>query len=450
MAHRFASSRLCGGRGDFWAGKLHPNSPVVTKTPDYRLDSVAKPHIASQAFQMQLGYNPEYPSVDDLRTRASKRIPRFAFEYLDGGCNEDVNLHRNTAEIRDVQLIPQYLSPHISSDMTTELFGETYDAPFGISPVGLQGLMWPGSPEILARASMKHNIPFCLSTVSTSSIEKIADITEGKAWFQLYHPTEDAVRDSIIQRAKDASLPVLVILCDVPTFGYRPRDIRNGLAIPPKMSVRNILQIFGCPEWAIRTLIKGQPEFETLKPYMPKGLNLKQLAQFMDKTFSGRLNPEKIKPIRDMWPGKLVLKGVASPTDAQAAVDLGLDGIIVSNHGGRQLDAGPSSIQSLQMIADEFRDKITIIMDSGIRGGPDIARTIASGAHFTMMGRAFMYGVAALGNTGGDHTCAILKRQLQQVMEQICCEKVADLPNHLSGHTSLKAVEVKQETPVAV
>ena len=381
---------------------------------------------------MELGYDPNYPSVDDLRERARKKIPRFAFEYLDGGCNEDVNLRRNTSDIRDIELIPQYLSEHVKSDMSTELFDHTYDAPFGISPIGLQGLMWPGAPDILAAAASKHNIPFCLSTVTTSSIERVAEITSGRFWFQLYHPTENSVRDDIIHRAKDAGCEVLVILCDVPTFGYRPRDIRNGLAMPPKMSVRNILQIFGRPEWAVRTLINGQPSFETLKPYMPEGLDLKQLGLFMDKTFSGRLNEEKIKPIRDMWPGKLVLKGVACEQDAERAVRLGLDGLIVSNHGGRQLDAGPSSIRSLQTIAEKFRDEITIIMDSGIRSGPDIARVMASGAHFTMLGRAFMYGVAALGQRGGDHTIAILKRQLQQVMEQVCCQRIEDFPKHLA------------------
>ena len=379
-----------------------------------------------------IDYDPRFPSVDDLRDRARRRIPRFAFEYLDGGCNEDVNLHRNTGDIRDVQLIPQYLSPHTHSDMTTTLFGDTYDAPFGISPIGLQGLMWPRTPEILAKAAVDHNIPFCLSTVSTASIETIAEITGGRFWFQLYHPTENHVRDDIINRAKDAGCPVLVILCDVPTFGYRPRDIRNGLAMPPQMTLRNIINILGKPNWAIRTLINGQPSFETLKPYMPKGLNLKQLGLFMDKTFSGRLNEEKIKPIRDMWPGKLVLKGVACEADAERAHQLGLDGIIISNHGGRQLDAGPSSIQSLQTIVEGYRDKLTIIMDSGIRSGPDIARVLASGAHFTMLGRTFMYGAAALGEKGGHHTIAILKRQLQQVMEQICCERIEDFPDHLN------------------
>tara|TARA_R110000765_G_scaffold26412_7_gene64509 strand:- start:1128 stop:2288 length:1161 start_codon:yes stop_codon:yes gene_type:complete len=379
----------------------------------------------------EIKINSKYPSVVDLRNKAQKRIPKFAFEYLDGGCNEDVNLHKNTAEIRDIELLPYYLSKHTGSSMKTELFGHVYDAPFGIAPVGLQGLMWPNAPEILAKSAFEHNIPFILSTVTTSSIERISEITEGRAWFQLYHPTEDAVRDDIIKRAEAAECPVLVILCDVPTFGFRPRDVRNGLAMPPKMSVKNILQIMGKPNWAMQTLIHGQPNFATLKPYMPKGLDLAQLGKFMDKTFSGRLNEEKIKPIRDMWKGKLVIKGVANEADAESAIKLGLDGIIVSNHGGRQLDAGESTIKPLTRIAAKYGDQIKVMMDSGLRGGPDIARTMASGAEFTFMGRSFMYGVAALGAKGGDHTISLLKTELQQVMEQICCEEVKDFPKHL-------------------
>ncbi|MFT5386748.1 MAG: L-lactate dehydrogenase (cytochrome), partial [Saprospiraceae bacterium] len=360
-----------------------------------------------------------------------QRIPKFAFEYLDGGCNEDVNLHRNTAELREVQLKPNYLKPNEGSSIKTNLFGIDYDAPIGIAPVGLQGLMWPNSPEILAKAAFKHNIPFILSTVSTSSIERISELTEGKAWFQLYHPTDNSLRDKIIDRAAQAACPVLVILCDVPTFGYRPRDIRNGLAMPPKMSIKNILQVFGKPKWAMETLKYGQPVFETLKPYMPPGLDLQQLGKLMDQKFSGKLNEEKIKPIRDMWKGKLVLKGVASESDTEKAIKLGLDGIIVSNHGGRQLDAGQSTIKPLKTIAEKYGDKIEVMMDSGLRSGPDVARAIASGAKFTFMGRSFMYGVAALGNKGGDHTIAILKIQLQQIMEQLGCEKIEYLPKYL-------------------
>lgn len=377
--------------------------------------------------------NSHYPSVDDLREKAKKRVPPFAFEYLDGGCNEDVSIVRNTSDIRKVQLQPRYLQNYGVSSTKTKILGMEFDAPFGIAPVGLQGLMWPNAPEILAKAAHKYNIPFILSTVTTTNIERASELTEGNAWFQLYNPVEDSLRDDIIDRAEAAGCPVLVLLCDVPTFGYRPRDIRNGLALPPKMSAKNILQILGKPTWAYNTLKYGQPTFETLKPYTPEGLNLKQLGQFMDQTFSGKLNAEKIKPIRDRWKGKLVLKGVASEQDTLDAIQMGFDGIIVSNHGGRQLDAAQSTISSLEAIT-KHGDKIEIMMDSGLRSGPDIARAIARGAKFTFLGRSFMYGVGALGNKGGNHTIAITKRQFQQVMDQLCCERVEDLPKHLITH----------------
>ncbi|MDP5229519.1 MAG: alpha-hydroxy-acid oxidizing protein [Cellulophaga sp.] len=380
---------------------------------------------------MAQNFNTDYPSMDDLRNKAMKRMPRFAFEYLDGGCNEDVSLKRNTSDIQKVQLQPRYLRNEGISSIKTKVLGMEFDAPFGIAPVGLQGLMWPNAPQILAKAAHQHNIPFILSTVTTMDIEKASELTEGNAWFQLYNPAEDALRDDIINRAEAAGCPVLVLLCDVPTFGYRPRDFRNGLALPPKMSVTNILQILGKPTWAFNTLKYGQPTFETLKPYTPEGLNLKQLGQFMDKTFSGRLNEERIKPIRDKWKGKLVLKGVASEQDAQDAIRLGFDGIIVSNHGGRQLDAAESTINSLQSIAEKYGDQIEVMMDSGLRSGPDIARAMASGAKFTFMGRSFLYGCGALGNKGGDHTIGMLKTQFKQVMDQLCCEKVEDLSKHL-------------------
>lgn len=378
-----------------------------------------------------MAINTEYPSVEWLRKKARQRMPAFAFEYLDGGCNEDINLYRNTADLREVQLEPRYIRTFKGADTKARLFGVEYDAPFGIAPVGLQGLMWPNASAILAKAASEHNIPFILSTVTTMDIERASELTGGRAWFQLYNPVEDRLRDDILRRAEAAGCPVLVLLCDVPTFAYRPRDIRNGLALPPKMSVRNILQILGRPAWAFQTLKYGQPTFETLNPYTPEGLNLRELGQFMDKTFSGKLDAERIKPIRDRWKGKLVLKGVASEWDTEQAIKLGFDGIIVSNHGGRQLDPGEATVRTLTRLNAKYGDKITLMMDSGLRSGPDVARAMASGAAFTFMGRTFMYGVGALGRKGGDHTISMLKTQFRQVMEQLCCEHVYDLPKHL-------------------
>jgi len=372
-----------------------------------------------------------YPSVNELRERSKKKVPKFAFEYLDGGCHDDVNLKRNTQRIRDVELKPKYLVEQNDKalDLSTKIFDHTYSLPFGMAPIGLQGLMWPKATEILAKASFDHNIPFILSTVSTASIEKISEITEGKAWFQLYHPSDKKITRDLLKRAEKSGINTLVILADVPSFGYRPLDIKNGLSMPPKMTLSNFFQILKSPEWAIKTLINGQPNFEVLKPYMPKNLNLSQLGKFMDETFSGRLNEEKIKYLRDLWKGNLVIKGTESLYDVEKAYQLGLNGIIISNHGGRQVDVGQATIDSLKSIAPIYNNKIEIMMDSGIRGGADIARVLAHGANFTFLGRSFMYGVSALGTKGGNHTITMLKKQLTQVMEQLSCKQIYDLKN---------------------
>lgn len=376
-------------------------------------------------------FKSSHPSVEHLIAKSKSRMPGFAYDYLAGGCFSEVNLDRNTAEIRDVQLKPWYLNDYDGASQKTELFGKTYDSPFGVAPVGLQGLMWPKSCEFLAQAAADHNVPFVLSTVGTASIEKVAEITNGDFWFQLYHPAEDDLRDKLLERAWEAGCRTLVILADTPTFAYRPKEIRNGLSIPPRMTLRNIFQMCTHPTWSFSQLFAGAPEFQTMKPYIPKGLNMKHLAQFMNKTFSGRLTEAKIAPLRDKWKGNLVIKGIVNPEDAEVAVRLGLDGMIVSNHGGRQLDSGQSTITPLQELAPEFKDKIKLMMDSGIRSGSDIAATLASGAEFTFLGRTPMYGVCALGKHGGHHTFEMLKKQIQQVMEQVGCEKIEDLPKHL-------------------
>tara|TARA_B110000881_G_scaffold203428_1_gene204175 strand:- start:9768 stop:10907 length:1140 start_codon:yes stop_codon:yes gene_type:complete len=377
-------------------------------------------------------FNSNYPSVEALQARAKRRMPGFAYDYLAGGCFSEVNLRRNTSDIREVQLKPYYLRDYAGASQQTELFGKTYDAPFGIAPVGLQGLMWPKSCEILAAAAKAHNVPFVLSTVGTASLETIAEITEGDAWFQLYHPAENDLRDKLLERAEASGYKVLVLLADTPTFAYRPKEIKNGLSIPPRMTLRNVFQMCTHPTWSFSQLFAGAPEFQTMKQYIPKGLNMKHLGMFMNKTFSGRLTEDKIKAIRERWKGKIVIKGIVNPEDCEKAIRLGINGIIVSNHGGRQLDSGESTIVPLSKLVEKYKDQITIMMDSGIQSGPDIAAALATGAAFTFMGRTPMYGVGALGANGGDHTLTMLKQQLQQVMEQIACEKVQDFPNHLA------------------
>ena len=373
----------------------------------------------------------KYPSVFYLREKAKKRIPKFAFEYLDGGCNNEESLYKNTDDIRNIQLKPKYIVEKKETSIKTKLFGIEYDAPFGVAPIGLQGLIWPKSPEILAKAAFDNNIPFILSTVSTSNIEKISKITEGKAWFQLYHPAEDSITRNILQRAEDSGIKNLVILADVPTFGYRNREIINGLSLPPKLTLSNFKSMLSKPSWLINTIFKGKPSFETLKPYMSKNLSLKQLGKFMDATFSGALNGEKISRLRDLWKGNLIIKGIESLEDITISEKLGLDGVIISNHGGRQIDIGESTVNSLKRIKSSYNGKMKIMMDSGIREGTDIARVLACGAEFTFLGRTFMYSVSALGKRGGDHCILMLKRQLNQIMEQFSCENITDLNKHL-------------------
>jgi len=378
-------------------------------------------------------YNSQFPSVADLRKKAKSRIPKFAFDYLEGGCNEGLNLSRNENDFDNIYLKPNYLRVGGDIDMSVELFGRRYSAPFGVSPIGLQGLMWPNAPEILAKAAAKADIPYTLSTVSTSSIERIAEVSEGKAWFQLYHPTENSLRDDILNRLKAVECPVLVVLVDVPAFGLRYKEIKSGLSIPPKMSINNILQAFARPLWGIKTLQHGIPSFATLKPYMEKGMDMSQLGQFMNKTFTGKVDIEKVAAIRDLWKGPLVLKGIATDEDMQAAIQIGADGVIVSNHGGRQIDAGESSINSLIKLANNplYKSKLKIMLDGGIRSGVDLARAHAVGSEFNFMGRPFMYGVGALGNEGGDHTINMFKTHLYQIMQQLTIEKITQFPDRL-------------------
>ena len=376
-------------------------------------------------------FNQKYPDTQFLRNKARKNIPKFAFDYLEGGCNEELALARNSRDIQKVRLRSELLTTFEKSDLSVDLFGHTYSSPFGIAPIGLQGLMWPNAPEILAKAALKYNIPYVLSTVSSSSLERIAEVSEGHAWYQLYNPSDVDIRKDLLARIKAAQYPVLVVTVDVPTFGFRTRDIVNGLSMPPKMSVSNILQMMSRPKWLLNTALTGKPEMQSLKKYMPKDMPTDQLAEFMNKTVMGPVDETGLKQIRDSWQGPLVVKGIINPEDVKRAISIGADAVIISNHGARQLDAGETSINALGNIAKDDFNKIRIFMDSGIRSGTDIACSLASGAEFTFLGRPFVYSVGALGDKGGEHIINSLQIQLRQIMSQLRCEKISDLKNFL-------------------
>ncbi|OOE33854.1 alpha-hydroxy acid oxidase [Salinivibrio kushneri] len=378
-------------------------------------------------------YNPKYPDTPSLKRAAKRRIPAFAFDYLCGGCHDEIGVAHNAGAFEHVKLQSDLLAPTPEIDLSVELFGQRYAAPFGVAPVGLQGLMWPKAPEILAKAAYRAKLPYVLSTVSSASLETIAEISEGTAWYQLYNPTDAKIREDLMGRIKRAGYKVLVVTVDVPTFGYRPRDIKNGLAMPPKMNLRNILQMMKCPAWSWQTLLAGVPEMQTLKPYMPKNMPTSELANFMNNTVMGAVDFDSLKVIRDNWDGPLVLKGLVNPDDVKQAVALGADAVVLSNHGGRQLDVGESPLDTIQTIKRLYGDKIKLLMDSGVQSGGNVAQAMAMGADFTLLGRTFVYACGAVGHHGGEHAIDMLTQQMTQVMGQLKCPTPTQLPHFLKA-----------------
>ncbi len=369
----------------------------------------------------------KYLTIDDLRNKAAKRIPKLAFDYLDGGAGTEANITRNRRGFDNITLYPEYLRDVKDRSQKATVFGKEYDAPIGVSPVGLANLIWPKVDSYLANMAKKRNIPYLLSAVGTTSIEKIANIAEENAWFQLYVPDQDNICFDLIRRAKESGIKVLVLTVDIPEPSKRLRDIRNNFTLPFKMTPKVIMDIALKPNWAISTLLNGTPRFENLVPYMNDAKEGTSLSVAQALQVSARLGEDFINRIRDAWDGHLVIKGILTKKSAEASVRIGADGIIVSNHGGRQLDSGPSSIEVLPDIFKTVGSKLTIMLDSGIRSGPDIVKAFASGAAITFSGRSFVFGVGALGEKGGNHVLDIMVKEVDQTLAQIGCDNILKL-----------------------
>jgi L-lactate dehydrogenase (cytochrome) len=369
--------------------------------------------------------------VADLKKRAKRRVPRFAFDYLEGGCNQEVAIARNRRMLDAIVMEPRYLEDCAPPDLSVTLFGRRYAAPIGVAPVGLGGLIWPRVAEYLAEAAGRANIPFCLSTVATTSIERAAELAGECLWFQLYTPTDAAMCDDLLDRAAAVGCRVLLVTIDVPGAAWRPRDLRNGLSVPPRFDLRALLQMAARPLWAMAMLRAGIPQFDSLRPYMPKNAGMVAGSIFTRATLTGGLNREALARIRDRWQGALVLKGVETVREAELAGQLGAEGIVVSNHGGRQLDASRSPVEVLPQIRAAVGDRMTVLADSGIESGADIARMLAMGAVGVLAGRAFMYGVGGLGRAGAEHTIELLREDLARFMGQLRCARPEDLAQHL-------------------
>jgi isopentenyl diphosphate isomerase/L-lactate dehydrogenase-like FMN-dependent dehydrogenase len=370
-------------------------------------------------------------SVADLKRLTKKRIPQFAYEYLVGGCNNDRAVSHNRDALDNVFLQPSYLSRTQAASLKTTALGVQYDAPFGIAPLGLSGLIWPKAAEYHASAAKKANIPYILSTLASTSIEDAAACAGSNLWFQLYPPKDTEIRLDLMRRAQQVGCKNLVVTIDVPVAGRRPNDIKNGLSVPPKISVNSIYQTLRRPSWALATAFNGMPEFANMQPYMNKLSNLQDVANYIRSTLKEPVSIAILEQLRQQWPEKLIVKGVLSVEDAKLAAAINADAIIVSNHGGRQLDLACSPVEMMREIVDSVGDKLEIYVDSGVESGVDIARYLALGAKMVFSGRPYMYGVGAFGQQGADHCIDIFYSELEQVMNQLGCSSPHELVSFL-------------------
>jgi (S)-mandelate dehydrogenase len=358
-------------------------------------------------------------NLDDLRKIAKKRLPKIAYDFIEGGLEDEQGLDINEQAFRSKRLIPRYMVDVTTRDQTAELFGRTYSHPFGIAPTGLIGLFRPGGDLMLAAAAAKANVPFIMSGASTASIEELAKVAPDHGWYQLYTAKDRGISEDMIRRAADANLQTLVVTVDVPVSSNRERNARNGFGRPLKLSLRTKLDALMHPSWMMGYLKHGTPTFPNWAPYAPKGADADTVSTLVAQQTQQALSWKDIENFRKRWPRNFVLKGVMSTDDARRAADAGVDGIMVSNHGARQLDRAPSPLDVLPHIRDAVGDKMTLMLDSGIRRGVDALIAFCLGAKFVFLGRMTLYAAVAGGTAGASKALGILNREVDLAMAQI-------------------------------
>ena len=369
------------------------------------------------------------PAISDLRREARRRIPHFIFEYLDSATGIEDQKRRNAEALNAVQFWPEILKGPMTQDLSTRFLGRDYLLPFGISPVGMSGVMWPGAEKILASEAKKLGLPYGYSCVATVTPETLAPHIGDDAWFQIYMPWNREIRADMLARAKAAGFRVLVITVDVPVDSTRERQRRANLNLPMKMTPDILWQVATHPRWALGTLREGVPSLKFLESYA-ETVGPRASTAHAGHTIYGQPSWRDVEEMQTMWDGPVMVKGVQKPDDARRLAEMGVDAIWVSNHSGRQFDGGPASIDCLPAIRDAVPDA-PLIYDSGIGGGLDILRAIALGADFVMMGRAWHYAVAALGRAGPKHLVDILTIDMRLNMGQIGAERLDDLAARL-------------------
>jgi (S)-mandelate dehydrogenase len=370
-----------------------------------------------------------FPTAFDLRKRARKRMPNFAFEYGDGGAGQDGNIKRNWDALDAVELMPRYGKVIAPPSAQTTIMGRSYSAPIGIAPVGGPGTCFPGAERFLAAAAQAARVPYTLGVMSGITIEEAARIAPDVLWFQLYRFSKNDHRIGLdlVRRCAEANVQALVLTFDTPTRTTRPRETKSGIPHPFRLTMKMRLDALSSPPWMMALAKNGIPRFVSFKQYMGGITDLTEQAAWIRREQGGAFTWDELSLYRDKWKGKLVLKGLLHPADAERAVKLGIDALQVSNHGGRQIEALPATIDALPEIVRTVGGKATIILDSGVRSGVDAARAVALGADAAFAGKAFLWSLGALGEAGPAHMIELLTDDVRATLGQTGCLSVAEL-----------------------
>jgi L-lactate dehydrogenase (cytochrome) len=362
-----------------------------------------------------------FPSISYLRSRARRRLPSFAFEYLDGGAGADGGIARNWRALDEVELLPRYGITTALPPIGIELFGKRYSAPIGIAPMGGPSLVWPGADAHLAAAAQRALVPYTLGLVAGLQMEAAAQIAPDVLWFQLYRCSRNghAIGLDLVRRADAAGAHVLVLTLDVPVRTTRPREVAAGVTSPFRRDLRIICGTLSSPGYFAALWKHGQPRFGNLRPYTHAYANASDIANFVRKEMGGAFTWEEIARYREHWRRPLIVKGILHPADAEKCVAVGVDGIIVSNHGGRQVEGLPASIDALPAISRAVGGRSVVLLDSGIRSGLDVVRAMALGAEMAFAGKAFLWGLGALGGEGAGHVIDLLMEEISSTLGQL-------------------------------
>ena len=369
-----------------------------------------------------------YPTIEDLRRRARRRVPRLGFDVAEGGTGGEVAARRNSDALDAVELVPRIGGDRGPVSCEVALFGATYAAPVGVAPMGLQALTWPGAERHLAAAAQALRIPYVAGVAGGVALEDLAALAPDVLWFQLYRLAGQDHRFGLdlVRRAERAGAKLLMLTLDVPTRAKRPRELRHGLTLPFRPGLRLLADAALSPAWLCALARHGAPTFANFAPYAGVQPSNAQLAGFAQNEMRGAFSWEEVSRYRDLWRGPLVIKGVMHPADAEKARSIGAEGIVVSNHGGRQFDASPAPIDVLPAIAAAAGEGMTLMMDGGIRSGTDVLRALACGAQAVLAGRAFLYAVAALGAEGARYAAELLREETATALRQAGIASLAE------------------------